>query len=61
MRVLTEIDRDALGQLIARDELFWLDVTAPTAEGLERLRHELGSRFPPIGMLVLWFRRSGYV
>jgi len=47
MRVLTEIDRDAVGQLIARDEFFWLDVTAPTAEDLERLRHELGIEVPP--------------
>ncbi|MGI8594581.1 MAG: magnesium transporter CorA family protein [Solirubrobacteraceae bacterium] len=47
MRVLTEIDRDAIGQLIARDEFFWLDVTAPAAEDLERLRHELGLEAPP--------------
>ena len=47
MRVLTDIDRDAIGQLVARDEFFWLDLTAPTAEDLEHLRHELDLELPP--------------
>ncbi len=47
MRVLTQIDRDSVGQLIARDEFFWLDLTAPTTADLESLCHELGLEVPP--------------
>jgi magnesium transporter len=47
VRVLTQIDRDELHQLLAREEFFWLDLTAPRDEDLERLRHELDLEPPP--------------
>ena len=47
VRVLTEIDRDAIGQLLSRHEFFWLDLTGARPEDLERMRHELGLARPP--------------
>jgi magnesium transporter len=47
VRVLTEIDPDALRRLRAQREFFWLDLTAPSPEELQRLRHELGLAPPP--------------
>ncbi len=43
VRVLTEIDRDQIAQLIARDEFFWLDLTS----GLDQLPELLGVERPP--------------
>jgi magnesium transporter len=44
---LTTLDRSQIGQLHARDEFFWLDLAGPTAEEVERVRHELQLPDPP--------------
>ena len=37
MEVLTEIDRDRISALLARDEFFWLDLTGPSDADLDTL------------------------
>lgn len=42
MKVLTRANRDTLRRLRARDEFFWLDLVAPTAQDLDVVGEELG-------------------
>lgn len=42
MRVLTAVDRDAIAELHARDEFFWLDLVAPGSDELELAGELLG-------------------
>jgi magnesium transporter len=44
VRVLTEIDRDQITELVARDEFFWLDLTGSLDHGLTDI---LGVEPPP--------------
>ncbi len=47
MRALTAIDPDAIAQLKASGEFFWLDLTGPSPADLERLRGVLHVAPPP--------------
>lgn len=42
MRALTELDREAIAALRARDEFFWLDLTTPGAEEIDLLGELFG-------------------
>src|SRR6059036_1104608 len=37
MRTLTAVDEPQIKDLLARDEFFWLDLTAPSGEDIDRL------------------------
>ena len=41
MRVLTELDRGRIAELLARDEFFWLDLQSPSSEALRHLKDML--------------------
>jgi Mg2+ and Co2+ transporter CorA len=41
MQVLTALDRDRIAGLLARDEFFWLDLTAPSGQELRELAEVL--------------------
>src|ERR1700691_4947456 len=45
---LTEVDRGRIEELIARDQFFWLDLTAPASEDVEILRELFG--FHPLAL-----------
>jgi magnesium transporter len=45
---LTEIDPPTIKKLLARDQFFWLDLTAPTSEDAEMLRELFG--FHPLAL-----------
>jgi magnesium transporter len=42
VQVLTEVDRDAIAHLRERDEFFWIDLSNPAEEAIERLGEALG-------------------
>ena len=42
MDVLTTVDAERIGQLLERDQFFWLDLHAPSAEDFERIGNMLG-------------------
>src|SRR5258706_14868497 len=45
---LTHIDERALAELLERDQFFWLDLTAPTEEDIEKLGEVFG--FHPLAL-----------
>src|SRR3712207_7605635 len=42
MKVLTEVDERRIGELLERDEFFWLDLHLPSAEAFDGLGGLLG-------------------
>ena len=45
MQVLDRIDEERIADLCARDEFFWLDVTAPSKQDVEKLHELFGFRY----------------
>jgi magnesium transporter len=42
LEVLTTVERDRIAALLAADQFFWLDLTSPSDELLEEVRHLVG-------------------
>ena len=51
MHVLTELDRDQIADLLARDEFFWLDLASPSTDDLRQLGDIL--RLHPVAVEAL--------